>query len=214
MNNKRLSKVSTSWSSYLAYAVGLITADGNLSPDGRHINFTTKDIQLAQTFRDCLSLTNKIGVKARGGSKIKLYFVVQFGDKNFYNFLTSIGLTTAKSKTIEDLNIPDKFYADFLRGCIDGDGNICIANHPESRLPQLRVRLFSGSKSFLLWVLTSLRRFTNVKGGWIYTSRTGTISTLSFGKSDSTQVLRYIYYHGSQGPLLTRKYNLALPFIS
>jgi hypothetical protein len=39
-----------------------------------------------------------------------------------YDFLLSIGLTSNKSKTISVLGVPPEYYADFLRGCFDGDG--------------------------------------------------------------------------------------------
>ena len=38
------------WSENLAYAIGLIATDGSLSNDGRHLNFTSKDIDQIQTF--------------------------------------------------------------------------------------------------------------------------------------------------------------------
>jgi len=42
----------------LAYIVGLITTDGSLSKDKRHIIFTSSDLQLIKTFRKCLGLEN------------------------------------------------------------------------------------------------------------------------------------------------------------
>ena len=88
MSRLRQNKVRIAWSPAFAYAIGLITTDGNLSPDGRHINLTTKDYDLAVTFKRCLGLENKIGRKARGSNlDEKRYFVVQFGDVSFYGFL-------------------------------------------------------------------------------------------------------------------------------
>ena len=107
---KRLSKVKIGWSTAFAYAIGLITTDGNLSKDGRHLNMTSKDENLVITFKECLGIKNKIGKKTREKSKIKRYFQVQFGDKNFYEFLLSIGLMPAKSKILNDINIPDKYF--------------------------------------------------------------------------------------------------------
>lgn len=49
------------WSTELAYAVGLLTTDGNLSKDGKHINLTSKDLDQIKTFKKCLGLKNKIG---------------------------------------------------------------------------------------------------------------------------------------------------------
>ncbi|MCX6743614.1 MAG: hypothetical protein NT116_05255, partial [Candidatus Parcubacteria bacterium] len=99
--------------------MGLITTDGNLSPDGRHLHFTSKDLELAALFKKILGLTNKIGKKSRGGDEEKKYYVVQFGDINFYRFLLSIGLMPNKSKILGSLKIPDRYFKDFLRGCID-----------------------------------------------------------------------------------------------
>jgi DeoR-like helix-turn-helix domain len=41
------------WSPNIAYAVGLITTDGNLSSDGRHLSITSADIDLLETIRSC-----------------------------------------------------------------------------------------------------------------------------------------------------------------
>ncbi|PIP23436.1 MAG: hypothetical protein COX36_03420, partial [Candidatus Nealsonbacteria bacterium CG23_combo_of_CG06-09_8_20_14_all_38_19] len=59
------------WSPKLAYIVGLLATDGSLSIDGRHIDFTSKDVQLLKTFKKCLGLKNKIGFKSSGFSKKK-----------------------------------------------------------------------------------------------------------------------------------------------
>ena len=37
-----------------------------------------------------------------------------------------IGLTPAKSLTLRPLAVPDSVFADFLRGCIDGDGSVVV----------------------------------------------------------------------------------------
>jgi len=52
----RLSKVKIEWSPKFAYAIGLIATDGNLSQDGRSVNFTSKDEELAMAFKACLGI--------------------------------------------------------------------------------------------------------------------------------------------------------------
>ncbi|KKQ97202.1 hypothetical protein A3E15_01705 [Candidatus Woesebacteria bacterium RIFCSPHIGHO2_12_FULL_42_9] len=54
------------WTANLAYVVGLITTDGSLSKNGRHIDFTSKDYDLIKTFAKILKLKNKVGSKYRG----------------------------------------------------------------------------------------------------------------------------------------------------
>lgn len=201
---KRLSKVKADWNPKFAYAIGLLATDGNLSKDGRHINMTSKDEQLILMFKDCLKLGNKVGMKARGGEKEKKYFVIQFGDITFYEFLMGIGLTPAKSKTLGQLSIPQEYFWDFLRGCIDGDGTIGVFKHPESIQPQLRVRLYSASLKFITWLKEEISELSDLEGGWIEDSiKSSRVYKLSFGKQDSIKLLRLIY---NQDCCLSRKY--------
>ena len=44
-------KVKIKWSADFAYAIGLIMTDGNLSPDGRHLCFTSKDIEQINNYK-------------------------------------------------------------------------------------------------------------------------------------------------------------------
>lgn len=211
MNIKRLSKVNIQWSSPFSYALGLLATDGNLSPDKRHINFTTKDESLAIAFKTCLGLHNKIGRKGRGGSREKKYYVIQFGDRNFYEFLIGIGITPAKSKTLAKIDIPSEYFADFFRGCIDGDGSIGAYMHPESRHPQIRIRLCSASLPFLEWIKRCITTNVGIRSGWIE-KKVRSIYVLIYGKTDSIKLFEFMYYPGVQY-YLGRKYERALPYI-
>lgn len=110
------------WSPKLAYAIGLIASDGNLSIDEKDLELTSKDVQLLEAFKKCLGLINKIGFKRSGFSKRKCARV-QFCDVTLYRWLIKLGLTPHKSKTIGKLKIPNKYFFDFLRGVFDGDGS-------------------------------------------------------------------------------------------
>jgi len=52
-------KVDCIWSPHFAYAIGLLATDGSLSIDGRHIDFTSKDLELVKIFKKYLGLKNK-----------------------------------------------------------------------------------------------------------------------------------------------------------
>ena len=200
------------WTHELAYAIGLLNSDGNLSPSGRHINLTSQDKEIPEYVRDIFSINNKIGRKGRGGSDIKKYYVLQFGSKQFYAFLLKIGLTTAKSKTLGAIDVPDKFFGDFMRGCFDGDGNISETVHQESKRLQLRFRIFSASPKFLKWLLAEHRRLWHIKGGWIYTDKKKSVGALCFGKKDSIEILECIYRYKSKY-YLRRKYAIAVKYL-
>ncbi len=203
-----LNRVKIVWSQKLAYAIGLMATDGNLSIDGRHMNFTSKDLELVEILKDCFGINNKISKKARGGEEEKKYFQVQFGDVVFYNFLLDIGLTPHKSKTIGELKIPEKYFLDFFRGCIDGDGNIGSFIHPESINPQLRIRLCSASKRFLNWI----RQKNKIYGVNGYIKNGKGVYLLEYAMADSINLLSKIYYKNFP-PSLNRKYLLAKQYL-
>jgi hypothetical protein len=199
------------WSRNFAYAIGLLASDGCLSNDGRHITLTSKDDEQISALRSCLGLKNKIGRTGRGGELLKKYFRIQFGDRIFYDFLVSLGLHPTKSKTLTTVKVPDKFFLDFFRGCIDGDGTIGAFKHPESKHLQLRLRLASASPRFLPWMLGKIRALAlEVRGGWVSKSsvRGGTVMHyLVFGKSDSVKLLRRMY-NPMPEHYLQRKYKI------
>ncbi len=200
--------LNLNWSPELSYAIGIITSDGNLSPDGRHLNITSKDKEIPLKMRSILNLRNKIGMKSRGGEKEKKYYVLQFGNIGFYEFLLSIGLTPAKSKTLQKVEVPDKYFADFLRGCIDGDGSIGYNMHPESKHPQWKIRLYSASPIFLSWMHEEITKHIKISGGHIYTPPKKSPQVLSFGNSDTRKIINFMYYR-KRLPALERKYKIA-----
>jgi hypothetical protein len=208
MNRKNT--INSTWSSSLAYVIGVIASDGCLSKDGRHIEISSKDEQLILTLRSLLKLKNKIGVKARGGSNIKDCFRLQFGSVSFYEFLLKIGLTPAKSKTIGELSIPELFFFDFLRGCIDGDGSITISMHPESKHSQLKLSLVSASRPFLSWIFEKIKNITGITGGWIQNNNDG-VYVLCYGRADAIRLFNLMYTENA--PCLQRKYILAKPYL-
>lgn len=208
INMKPLAKVKKEWSPNFAYAIGLITTDGSLSSDGRHINFTSKDLELALLFKKALGLNNSIGKKARAHETEKKYYVIQFGDVVFYKYLVNIGLTPNKSKTVGSLKIPDKYYFDFLRGCIDGDGNIRHFKHPESQYHQLRVRLTSASITFLEWV----KKQNASRGINGFLTKAIRAYNLEYAIEDSIKLLNAVYYQGFQ-LALKRKLIKAKPYL-
>src|SRR5437899_2928604 len=82
-----------------------------------------------------------------------------------------VGLTPAKSRTIGPLAVPDELFADFFRGCIDGDGSVLVytdryhaAKCPHYVYERLYVSLVSASRRFPAWIRESIRRATGLSG--------------------------------------------------
>jgi len=100
----------------------LIVTDGSLSKDGRHIDFTSRDYEQIVNFLKCIDIKSKYRLKNSGTVTRKKYYSVQFSDVNFHKFLNSIGIYSNKSKSIFNVDIPDTYFRDLLRGIFDGDG--------------------------------------------------------------------------------------------
>lgn len=166
---------------------------------------------MIENFCACLGLNNKIGLKNSGSNTEKKYYVVQFSNTLLYRFLQKIGIDQAKSKTIKSVKIPDKYFFDFLRGCVDGDGSITVSKHPESSKTQLRLRLCSASKHFLLWVKETIKTKLEIESGWIYSNKKS-MHILSYGKRDTIKILKNVYYTDVKY-FLSRKFNIAKPYI-
>jgi len=196
-------KVHIKWSPNFAYAIGLITSDGNLSSDGRHITFASKDVELVEKFKTALKINNRITRVGRGGETVKKYYGVNFGDKVFYKFLNTIGLTKKKSKTIECIDIPQRFFRDFLRGLFDGDGT--FYTFWDKRWPNsfcFKLSFASASKDFIEWLKARLSRSYGVKG---YFHKGAGVINLEYVKGDSKKLFSIMYYRNDL-LFLMRKY--------
>lgn len=184
----------------LWYSIGVIASDGNLSPDERHINITSKDEGLVKNIKNALNLDNKIGRKARKAGEEKKYYVLQFGDVKFYNFLTKIGLKSNKSISLGKINVPDEFFFDFLRGVLDGDGCINSWTHTYNGNTQWSTRIYSGAYDFASWVKKKIENKLNVKGR-MHTrkrnDRENDLYIIKFGKLASQVILKECYYKNS-----------------
>ena len=88
------------WTPELAYVIGLLTTDGNLSKNGRNITMRSSDTQLLKTFKKCLGLTTKITQSRNDGWAKKPCYRVDFSNVQFYRWLLKIGLFPAKTYTI------------------------------------------------------------------------------------------------------------------
>ena len=205
------------WTADLAYAVGLITTDGCLSQDGRHLTMTSKDVDLLETTRRCLGISARITLSTNPRPIHRL----QWGDLTFCRWLNEIGLMPAKSLRLGPLRIPDEWMRDFLRGCIDGDGSIVTYTDryntfKKSTYVYTRVylSLVSASPRFVEWLRENLRRLTGAAGhvGLRRTAGRNDLWRLRYAKGEALRLLRWMYY-SSDVPSLRRKYDIAAPFL-
>ena len=179
------------------YVVVYIVTDVNLSKDGRYINITSKDRQHLFEIQKRLGISNKIGWKARGGSTEKIYSQIQFSDVRFYRYLLGLGIHPRKSLTLKEILIDKAYFSDFLRGIIDGDGNIHTWIHPTNAHRQWALRIVSASPIFASWLKNEIETYFGVRGrlyAYKHSGKKNFINILKFGKLATKVILQNTYY--------------------
>jgi len=197
--------ISTQWSPDLAYAVGPIATDGYLSSPshGHLIDLTSKDPEQLTNFSKCIGLKLKHGKKSSGFSQ-KQYWRVQFKSVLFHNFLTSIGLSQAKSTTLGDVSVPQEYFFDFLRGVFDGDGYSHSYWDLRWRSSFMYYVCFSSSsRLFLDWLRMSINTHLGVNGHMTFTKKGGHCYQLKYAKREGLQILRRMYMREKSGQEVT-----------
>lgn len=226
MPKPKLPDKNYEWTPELAYVVGLLVTDGNLSKNGRCISMRSSDMQLLLTFTKCLGLSREkiVQTKNDGWAKRPCYRV-QFSNVQLYRWLTKIGLFPNKTYTIGEIQVPDQYFKDFLRGHLDGDGSIWTYKdswnsfkNPKYVYTRLWARFYSASVAHIRWIQRQLIRLLAIKGHtWERKTRkpyqTTNMWELKFAKKESIKLLSWIYYRPDI-PCLKRKRKIAEKFIS
>ncbi|KKU09475.1 MAG: Intein-containing protein [Parcubacteria group bacterium GW2011_GWF1_45_5] len=148
-------------------------------------------------------------MKARGAKKVKKYSHLTFGDVRFYHYLLGIGFVQRKSTQLGILKINMSYFADFLRGVIDGDGSISTWIHKSNQHRQWSLRITSAAPTFISWLRVEIEQYFNVRGKlyhYSYTYKKNPIYILKFGKIATQQIIGQTYYKDATG--LSRKIQL------
>ncbi len=181
----------------LWYLVGVITSDGCLSSDGRHIDITANDKEYLEILKKEAGLSCKVGIKNR--KNINQAHRLQISNIEFYEFLLSCGLYPKKSLTLKDVKVPCEHFSDFCRGVIDGDGNIRRWIHPRNKGEQWVLRIYSGSKDFVIWLQQRIDQAFGALGRVHEEEKPGYHKTyiLKYGKMAAIKILKNCYYENA-----------------
>ncbi len=179
----------------------------------------SSDLDLLETFKICLGLKDKIAQSFNNGYAKKPSFRVQFSNAKFYRWLLTIGLFPAKTYTIGKIRVPNKYFRDFLRGHLDGDGSIYTYTdrynfyHGRNYINQrIYIKFISASENHIRWLLETINKTSEFKGSVQCNIRTMKnrvpIWEIKFSKKESIGLLKWIYYRPDL-PSLQRKMILA-----
>ncbi len=201
-------KVIIKWSHKFAYALGLLVTDGSLSSDGRHIDFTSREKEQVVTFMRCLGIVHiKIGHKTSGYAK-KKQLRIQFSDVRLYKFLLAVGLMPAKTKVISKIDVPKKYFFDFLRGHFDGDGT--FYSYWDKRWKHSFVfytEFMSASEKHISWLRETIHSLIGIRGH-VTRSKNSSVIQLKYGKGESLKLLQEMYYSDDVVCLKRKRYKV------
>lgn len=177
--------------------------------NGRAVVISSKHKEFLEAIRGAIGSRGGICQQTSGFGSIG--YKLQISSRSLWARSYHLGLTPHKSLTIGPLKIPDAWFRDFLRGVIDGDGNIRCWVHSTNGREQWTVRIVGCSRPFLLWLQQMIERLWGVQGA-MHTepascTRRHAKHTLKFGKLAAKALLSECYYRGALA--LTRKAHLA-----
>lgn len=210
----------TGWSPEVAWAVGVVATDGNLGRDERHLTVTSKDSDFLETVRECLGVRAAVTRYSNGPNRFICR--LQWSDRELHAWLRRIGLTPAKSLTLGPLAVPDEYFADFFRGCLDGDGTVLVyidryhvAKSERYMYERLYVSLVSASRPFVEWIQITIQKLLGVRGTILNSGgrRPRPLWRLRYAKAESIRLLGWMYY-APNIPCLARKRAKAGRFLS
>jgi intein-encoded DNA endonuclease-like protein len=145
-------KFFTKWSPEMAWILGLIFTDGNLTNSGV-VTLTSIDLEMLEKVKSLLDSTIHIRKQTQGYDKSKYIYILRFGHEKMTQNLKKLGLTTQKSLTMTFPDIPEEYVRHFIRGCWDGDGSVYF----EKRRPgEIKASYTSGSKQFIKRIVLEL----------------------------------------------------------
>lgn len=201
------------WSREIAYLTGLIASDGSLRQERPDIQFASTDKGLVKQVAEIADNnfdTGEVTIRSYAPDvdseyNIKRIWKYAFTSRRFYFFLENIGITPNKSLTIGSLEVPDNMFFDWLRGEIDGDGNV---QNRQKRGPSIRIA--SGSPKFLSWINNTLHKYDGVNGNSNVNNH-GEAYILGFYGSDAKFIAQKMYDNTQY--YLERKYDIASEFL-
>ncbi len=200
------------WSDDMAYVLGFFAADGSMLKNSRgscFIEFSITDRSVIEYIRRVSGSNHRVAERERG-PMCQTAYRLQIGSKTWFEDLSKLGFTQAKSRTLRFPAVPERHEAAFVRGYFDGDGcvyfkELKFADRAKKRWI-LMTTFTSGSQKFLIELQDLLRRH-NIKGGSIRMKERG--FDLALSHRDSLALYRVMYHTGSTtGFCLPRKHLL------
>jgi len=199
------------------YILGAFITDGCIYKNG--ISYVS---QLSSKDDDWLNeIKNKLGTNLKIHKFKNHYYGIRIFDLNISKWFINHGCQPNKTYSVSLPEIPDQYLADFIRGCIDGDGS--IGTYTYNNNVKRSCQIISASLPFLTAIQQKLK-VKNIKSSIINRGKKDGIIdnkiikanvdsfSLNVYGSNCFKLLKFAYYYDHKLNL-NRKYLLAKKII-
>ena len=206
----------TKWTPKMAYVLGFLYADGNITDSipsrTQYTSFSSSEKEILKKIKSALDSKHKIYrrppqfIRHKNGEYLsRESFSLRIGSRKMFNDLVTIGVVPNKSKIITFPNIPANYLYHFTRGYFDGDGCVYIEmakGITKNRILRKLSIIFScGSYKFLEGLKNRLSE--NNLDGFIYKSTR--CFQLRYNTYQSVELFK-LMYKDSDNLYLIRKF--------
>lgn len=176
------------WTEDMAYMLGFIVADGNISTDPKILNITQskKDLYILEQFNKLLKCKRPIVIQKNN----ICHLVIRNGE--LVDDLIKLGVEPRKSLTMRWFSgIPDEYLRHFVRGYLDGDGCICTYNR-KNRGQIIEVS-FLGTRDFLEGMSVNISKQINIPIIKVFDVKNTKIKRMKYSYSSALKLLDWLY---------------------
>jgi hypothetical protein len=206
------------WSNKMAYVLGVICTDGNLSPSrykdplkksnssGSRVAVFQKEPELLEKILSLMECNAKLLYHKKAVYKSGIAgegFLFIINNEKIYDDLIGLGITPRKSLTLKFPEMPEPYVRHFIRGCWDGDGSFHYENG------KFTASFVSGSLKFIEGMLAELNK-AGLSIRTIYKSKrtTSAVYYFKYSGEDCITLYEYLYDAVPESQYLTRKHDL------
>lgn len=198
------------WSSEMAWVLGLMFADGNVSPNGNGWVCTLTSIDQSLLKKAALLLGTNSPIRKQ---KNRNAFRLTVGNTLIGRDLIAFGCIPAKSLVKQFPIIPDALLSHFVRGLWDGNG--CIRGFNRQQVnsnPRVVTAVYSsGSAAFAISLRDMIFQHTGVNANVGEYERHQ--YKIPYWQDKARKVLSWIYQDSTPQTRLERKFSIASEFL-
>lgn len=197
------------WSPQMVYLLGYIAADGAVTIGKRgncYLEVQSIDKELPLMLKRAMGAGHKVAVVNRSRTR-HLIYRLQIGSKEMVKDLAEVGIFPKKARRLILPVIPKQYFADFVRGYFDGDGNVnftLVKRYDRlSYNKHLHTVFTSCSKKMINALFIRLKEEIKMMGGSKHFA--GGAFRLLYAGHDSTKLFHFMY-RSRRSLFLKRKY--------